>query len=96
VSAIVIPETTPTPTRRPGEIGVVRDAAALRVLTAPLCAAAFEGYVGRPLEGSRYLTFPVVPDLETGDWVTGGRRTICLVARIDGQWMDHPARASGE
>lgn len=58
------------------------------------CDAAFRAYVGRPLEGSRYVTFPAVPTAEAR--AAGASSAICLVARTDGQWMDHPARGSGE
>jgi hypothetical protein len=95
VSAIVVPE--PPPTGAPGVIGQALDAAAMRTMVAPLCEAAFAGYVGRPLAGSVYTTFPVVPDAKGAEaWLDGGRRTICLLARIDGQWLGHPARGSGE
>jgi hypothetical protein len=70
------------------------DRAAIHLLTGPLCEAAFPGYVGHALAGSRYVTFPVVP--EASDWIAGGRRTICLLARNDGLWMESPARGSGE
>lgn len=75
-----------------GTPGLV-DRDAIHRLTRPLCEAAFPGYVGHALAGSVYEVDPVVPDAST--WVAGGRRTVCLVARIDGQWMDQPARGSG-
>jgi hypothetical protein len=94
VSAIVAPT---LPTRGPGEMLGLLDEAAMRAMTAPLCDQAFAGYVGRPLALSRFVTFPVVPDVDGAeDWLNGGRRTVCLVARADGDWMDHPARGSGE
>lgn len=52
------------------------------------------GYVGRPLEGSRYSVFAAVPEPTAGG--PSPALGICLVARADGQWMDHPARGSGE
>ncbi|MBI3751154.1 MAG: hypothetical protein HY263_05805 [Chloroflexi bacterium] len=55
------------------------------------CATAFSGYVGHALAGSIYETFAALPP--TFD---GTAEAICLVARRDGQWMTHPARASGE
>ncbi|TAK02343.1 MAG: hypothetical protein EPO36_02395 [Chloroflexota bacterium] len=58
------------------------------------CAAAFEPYVGRALIASSYETFAVVPT--AAQWDAGIHRAICLIARVDGQWMTHPARASGE
>lgn len=92
VSAIV---TGPDPSVTSGTgIGTPFDRDAIHRLTMPLCEAAFEGYVGHALASSIYVTFPVVP--EAPDWVAGGRRTICLVARNDGTWMDHTARGSGE
>lgn len=97
VSAIVTPASPTLPSLGPGEMPTVLDGPAMRALTAPLCEDAFEAYVGRPLDGSRYVTFPVVPGADgAAAWITGGRRTVCLVARADGQWMDHPARGSGE
>jgi hypothetical protein len=95
VSAIVTPAVLPTPS--PGATPALLDATSIRAVTGPLCNAAFAGYVGHALDGSRYATFPVVPDAGgAAAWLNDGRRTICLVARADGQWMDHPARASGE
>lgn len=98
VSAIVIPVLPSPPTRPPGQMpGGLLDEAAMRRITAPLCDQAFEAYVGRSIGESRYITFPVVPDVDGGAaWIDGGRRTVCLVARADGQWMDRPARNSGE
>ena len=58
------------------------------------CRGAFAGYVGHALDGSRYTTFPVLP---TGTQQSAGAQAgFCLIARADGQWMDHPARGSGE
>ena len=97
VSAVVMAEPLPTlctpvpPCEMPS--GVL-DRAAIELLVRPACDAAFAGYVGRALAGSRYVTFPVAP--EPVAWLAGGRRTVCLVARADGMWMDHPARGSGE
>lgn len=92
VSAIV---TGPDPSLpRETGIGTIFDRDAIHRLTRPLCEAAFAGYVGHSLDGSAFVTFPAVP--EAPEWIAGGRRTICLVARNDGTWMDHPARSSGE
>jgi hypothetical protein len=92
VSAIVF---GPTPSVVRGELRAeTLDADAIRRVMQPLCDAAFAGYVGRSLAGSRYVTFPVAPQPQT--WIAEGGRTICLVARADGEWMDHPARESGE
>lgn len=94
VSAIVAPT---LPTHAPGQMPGLLDEAAKRRMTAPLCDQAFEGYIGRSRAESRYVTFPVVPGIEGAEaWLDGGRRTVCLVARADGVWMDHPARGSGE
>jgi hypothetical protein len=57
------------------------------------CAAAFEPYVGRRLTGSIYTTFAAIP--AAGDR-NAAPLVICLAARADGAWMDHPVRASGE
>jgi hypothetical protein len=57
----------------------------------PACAAAAEAYLGRPLEGSGYVTIVVVPD-EPG-WDAGGRTVVCLLQRADGRFMDHRAGA---
>jgi len=58
------------------------------------CAADFEGYVGHPLAGSRYEIITAIPTTE--DVAAGNNLAVCLVARIDGQWMDHPAKGSRE
>ena len=55
------------------------------------CQAAFQGYVGHPLSSSNYETFAALP--ATSEAVADA---VCLVARRDGQWMNHPARGSGE
>lgn len=91
VAAIVI---RPEPSIVAGALPGLLDRDAVYRQTQPLCEAAFAGYVGRALAGSAYVTFPVVPEPDA--WLAGGRRTICLVAREDGQWLDHPARASAE
>ena len=91
VSAIL---TGPDPGPRPSGIGVAFDRDAIHRLMQPQCEAAFEGYVGHALAGSSFVTYPAVP--EAPEWIADGRRTLCLVARNDGTWMDHPARGSGE
>jgi hypothetical protein len=91
VSAVV---TGPEPSSSATGIGALFDRDAIRRQTQPLCDAAFPGFVGHALAGSIYVTFPVAP--ETAEWIAGGRRTVCLVARADGQWMGQPARGSGE
>jgi hypothetical protein len=91
VAALV---TGPEPSARGDGIGTAFDRNDIHRLTQPLCEAAFAGYVGHALAGSLYTTFSVVP--EAPEWTAGGRLTVCLVARVDGGWMDHPARSSGE
>jgi hypothetical protein len=58
------------------------------------CAQAFPAFVGHALDGSRYITLAAVPTAEAQ--AAGAKQAICLVARDDGQWMDHAARGSGE
>jgi hypothetical protein len=58
------------------------------------CATAFRLYVGRELTGSRYITFAALPEPVSPPPEPG--LGFCLVARADGNWMDHPARGSGE
>ncbi len=91
VAAILI---GPEPSTRPSGISIAFDRNAIHRLMQPLCEAGFPDYVSHALAGSAFVTFPVVP--EASEWIAGGRRTICLVARNDGNWMDHPARGSGE
>lgn len=86
--------TGPEPSPRASGIGTEFDRNAIHRLMQPLCEAAFAAYVGHDLAGSAYGTFAAVP--EAPQWIAGGRRTICLVARNDGIWMDHPARGSGQ
>jgi hypothetical protein len=86
--------TSPEPTVQTGVLGQALDRDLIRREAQPQCDAAFEGYVGHPLAGSRYVTFPVAPEPQA--WLDGGRKTVCLVARADGGWMDHPARGSAE
>jgi hypothetical protein len=68
--------------------------AALRALVQPTCTASFSGYVGTPAGGSMYETFAAVPNEEA--WRSGERTGLCLVVRVDGQWMTSPARGSQE
>jgi hypothetical protein len=58
------------------------------------CSRAFEAYVGHAEAASRFVTFAAVPT--PPEQAAGATLGICLVARGDGQWMDHPARGSGE
>jgi hypothetical protein len=68
-----------------------RDALLARVT--PACPAAFPGYVGRPLEGSSFVTFGVAPD--QGSWTRGIRSGACLVGLASGAFFGYPARQSG-
>jgi hypothetical protein len=78
----------------------ISDLVDLRSLADPVvapqvrCEAAFEAYVGRARSGSIYETFAAAPDAAAQ--AAGANRAFCLIARIDGQWMDHPARGSRE
>lgn len=58
------------------------------------CEDVFDTYVGHEPAGSIYAAFPALPD--DGAQAAGQHVGVCLVARADGQWMDHPARGSGE
>lgn len=58
------------------------------------CIRAFGTYVGSTVTVTSFVTFAATPTVE--QWDAGIHRLICLVARRDGQWMDHPARGSGE
>ena len=58
------------------------------------CAAAFAAFVRSTVTVTSFETFAATPTVE--QWDAGIHRLICLVARRDGQWMDHPARGSGE
>lgn len=79
------------------EVSALVDPASLRYLLSEAqvaCRDAFAGYVGHALAGSRYITSPAIPTAEAQ--AAGAKEAICLVARSDGGWMDHPARGSGE
>ena len=85
VSARVeVPASTPVASGAPVPSTVLAGAKAA-------CEAAFAGYVGLALADSRYETFAV---MTTSSGNTAD--VVCLVARRDGEWMDHPARGSGE
>lgn len=65
---------------------------ALRAVVQERCDGAFEGYVGRPADGSEFETFAVLP---TATRVAAGAATAaCLIARRDGQWLGGQARDS--
>jgi hypothetical protein len=67
--------------------------AELRAAVQARCDAAFEGYVGRPADGSEFETFAVLPsDAQIAD---GATVAACLIARRDGQWLAGQARDSG-
>jgi len=56
------------------------------------CSAAFEAYVGHPVEGSE-LTFTVaIPPPRA--WEKGTRAAACLVSRANGGYLPAPARGS--
>jgi hypothetical protein len=58
------------------------------------CDAAFEAFVGRALDESRYGTAIWVPP---GDaWNAGERDGICVVFNKDASFLDHRAAGSGE
>ncbi len=86
VSAIV-PLTLPLPS------GAAPTQDQLRSYAMTTCQRVFPGYVGHPLAGSIYETFAAVPT--SAAWMAGGLDGVCLIARIDGQWMTQSARASG-
>lgn len=58
------------------------------------CDPAFEAYVGRARDGSRYATALAPPNSDT--WRDGIRKGLCLVFRADGRLMDHRAGDSRE
>jgi hypothetical protein len=74
-------------TAYPGRNALVTDHAAR-------CDAAFESYVGRALDGSRYATALAPPNSDT--WRDGVRKGLCLVFSADGSLMDHRAGGSRE
>jgi uncharacterized RmlC-like cupin family protein len=79
------------------EVSAIVDFAAVGYVFAEAevrCGQVFEAFVGHPLAGSIYATFAAVPSDQ--QQLAGATRAICLVARSDGHWMDHPARGSGE
>ena len=57
------------------------------------CEAAFEAFVGRPLNESRW-TKVWVPSAD--GWAAGERDGICLIFNDDATYLDHRARGSGE
>lgn len=57
------------------------------------CEGVFDSYVGG-MASLTYETFAVVPG--PAQWDAGIHQAVCLVARLDGQWMTHSARGSGE
>jgi hypothetical protein len=77
----------------PRPSGFVETQVTLRAYAQTACEQAFPGYVGHPLAGSAYITFAAVPTIDA--WNAGQGLGVCLVARADGQWMNHPARGSG-
>ncbi|HEX5826739.1 MAG TPA: septum formation family protein [Candidatus Limnocylindrales bacterium] len=57
------------------------------------CEAAFEAYVGRPVEGSALDLVIAVPPPEA--WDEGARAAACLVADGRGEFLQGPAAGSG-
>lgn len=57
------------------------------------CEGVFDSYVGG-MASLTYETFAVVPG--PAQWDAGIHQAVCLIARVDGQWMTRPARGSGE
>lgn len=58
------------------------------------CDAAFEPFVGRALDDSRYGTAIWVPPADA--WDAGDRDGICVVFNKDASFLDHRAAGSGE
>lgn len=85
VSAVL--DLGPAATAYPGLNAMVTDYAAR-------CETAFEPYVGRGKDGSRYATALAPPNSDT--WRDGVRKGLCLVFRADGSLMDHRAGGSRE
>lgn len=85
VSALI---EVPAPSPLPSGIAI---RPALQAAANAACDSAFPGYVGRPLAGSIYQTFAALPT-SFGSVADA----VCLVARRDGQWMNHAARGSAE
>jgi hypothetical protein len=56
------------------------------------CVAAFEPYIGRAAEGSRYTTAIAIPSVNA--WRDGVRTAACLVFNADRSLLDHRARGS--
>lgn len=73
---------------------VGQEASVLRATVLPTCEATFEAFVGHSSAGSAFTTFAAVPTAEA--WAAGNHRAVCLVTRVDGQWLTRQARSSGE
>jgi hypothetical protein len=58
------------------------------------CVAAFEPYIGRAADGSRYVTALAIPSVNA--WRDGVRSAACLVFNGDRSLLDHRARGSRE
>jgi len=56
------------------------------------CGFHYEGYVGVPLEESRFASRTVVAS--EADWLIGGRWAVCLVERVDGGELEVSVRDS--
>jgi hypothetical protein len=57
------------------------------------CEAAFEAYVGRPVDGSSLESLVSMPN--EGAWANGERAAPCLVGDRSGQFLLRPAKGSG-
>lgn len=85
--------TLPPGAAGPGQAPIVGTRAELRPRVEHECSAEFEEYIRHPLAGSQYETFAVLP---TDEQLAAGVSTaLCLVVRVDRQWMDGLARGSG-
>lgn len=59
----------------------------------PRCEAAFEAYVGRPVDGSGLALTVAIPP--PGAWEEGARVAVCLVSNKDGSFLTTHAKGSG-
>ena len=57
------------------------------------CDAAFEAYVGRPVDGSSLELLVAAPNEKA--WANGARAAPCLVGDPNGQFLLKPAKGSG-
>jgi hypothetical protein len=59
-----------------------------------LCRAAFEGYVGTPVDESRFGIGRLPPS--RGSWETGDREVICWITVSEGEMLEGSVKGSGE